>query len=312
MTRADITRRGFLAGTSSAALAATTPLYAAEQEEPKGGIGGTGIVGTLTDFGSLMVNGQRILLTPETTFAGPLGPLAEADLAIGQALTIEADAASLTAARVFVADPVIGRVKTVDNANRTFVVDGQVITLDPSLSEPPQQGDRVAVSGLWRDDQIVATRHAPAPDGPSALSGVYLTEAGALPRIGKERLFFDSDLTPPPDGAFVVVRGSHQAGAFFVEELEIGRFFGAAGPLRTLSVEGYLRPTENAPFYEIAGLGHSFDKEAQLAPLEGARAIFEGAYTGAFEVAEATVLSPDFNQRRAQLHRGDATPVSTR
>ncbi len=261
MTHANLNRRTFLAGVSAAALAPTAPLYAAEQEEPKRGIGGTGIVGTLTDFGSLMVNGKRVLLTPDTVISGPLGAMVEADLAIGHALTIET-ALDLTTARVFVADPVIGRVKAVYRDQRAFCVDGVVVRLDPTLNVLPQSSDWVTVSGLWRGDEVIATRVASSTPGVSALAGVFRKEQSALPRIGSERIFLPDTLSAPADGTFIVVRGAHQAGSFFVDEMSVGRFTDAAGPLKDLSVEGYLSPTAKAPFFEVDGLGHSFDAGA--------------------------------------------------
>lgn len=312
MTRTKVSRRSFITNVSAAALIAPgRPLYAAEQEEPKGGIGGTGIVGTLTDFGSLMINGLRVTLTPDTVIAGPLGAMAEADLAIGQALTVEADA-DLVAARVFVADPVIGRVKSVDATTRRFWVDGIQAQLDPTAGELPQSGDHVAVSGLWRGSEVIATRLTPTDPGKSALAGVFLTEAGKLPRIGSERVLLPSGVAEPASGAFVVVTGRHQAGAFFVETLTPGRFFGAAGPLQSLSVEGYLDPKLQAPFFEVAGLGHSFDPEAQLSAFSQDRAIFEGEYTGLFEVATAKVLPETLGARREALRQAAIRAQSTR
>ena len=312
MTRIKFTRRSFIAATSAAALGAhSRPLYAAEQEEPKGGIGGTGIVGTLTDFGSLMINGLRVTLTPDTVISGPLGAMAEADLAIGQALTVEAGA-DLIAARVFVADPVIGRVKSIDADNRSFWVDGIQARLDPTVGALPRTGDHVAVSGLWRGSEVVTTRLTPAKPGKSALAGVFLKEAAKLPRIGSERVLLADGMAEPASGTFVVVTGRHQAGAFFAETLAPGRFFGAAGPLQSLSVEGYLDPKPKAPFFEVSGLGHSFDPEAQLGAFSKDRAIFEGQYTGLFEVATAKVLPETLDARRQALRQSVVTAQSTR
>lgn len=312
MTHTNWSRRSFITATSSAALLASThPLNAAEQEEPKGGIGGTGIVGTLTDFGSLMVNGLRITLNADTVISGPLGPMSEADLAIGQALTIEASA-DLVAARVFVTDPVIGRVKSVDANTRRFWVDGIQAQLDPTAGALPQSGDHVAVSGLWRGSEVAATWLTRAAPGISALAGVFLKEAGKLPRIGTERILLPDGMAEPPSGTFVVITGRHQAGAFFVNTLTPGRFFGSGAPLQFLSVEGYLDPQPEAPFFEISGLGHSFDPMAQLASFREDLAIFDGRYTGLFEVATAKVLPKTLEARRQALRQAEVTAQSTR
>ncbi|MEO1612986.1 MAG: hypothetical protein AAFU55_11645, partial [Pseudomonadota bacterium] len=70
MTR--LSRRSLLLGASALAIggcAADDRLAAADPDEPRGGIGGTGIVGVLTDFGSLIVNGKRIELDGRTRIA---------------------------------------------------------------------------------------------------------------------------------------------------------------------------------------------------------------------------------------------------
>ncbi|MEM7488864.1 MAG: hypothetical protein AAF390_07030, partial [Pseudomonadota bacterium] len=89
------TRRTVLTLLASGAVAACRPsppaVVTRDESDPfEGGIGGTGIVGVLTDFGSLIVNGLRVEVTSGTTVATPFGRVGEGALAPGQALTIVA------------------------------------------------------------------------------------------------------------------------------------------------------------------------------------------------------------------------------
>ncbi|MEM7269576.1 MAG: DUF5666 domain-containing protein [Pseudomonadota bacterium] len=300
-----LTRRFML--TSAVALAACAPLQVADNDrsddDPRGGIGGTGIVGTLTDFGSLMVNGERIVLTEATSITGPFGALTEGDLAIGQALTIEASPVNgvMTAARVVVSDPLTGLVQRVDRGAGVIEVLGVEVRLDPSIAPPPE-GARVAVSGLWRGDAVEASRIALTSGSTlSAIMGV--ARSGEQFTIGGVPIRFAAGVTPPPSGAFVTASGLFDGVNLIVTDLAIGRFTGAAGPIEGLSIEGYLDPIASAPFFEVSGLGHSFDAAAQLGALKDERSVMTGPYTGAFEVAEGLTLRGDFEDRRALLRR---------
>ena len=82
-----------------------------------------------------------------------------------------------------------------------------------------------------------------------------------------------------------------------------GRFFGDAGPLEQLLVEGYLEPTKQAPFFTVSGLGHSFDRNAKLNELKGQRVLFSGPYVGTFAVEQGLPLPGDQDARRALVRR---------
>ena len=138
--------------------------------------------------------------------------------------------------------------------------------------------------------------------------------AGAVARdgddaysIGGRRATFEDD--PPPVGAFVTAFGESVRDAFAVRSYTVGRFTGAAGPLKRLSIEGYLEPIERAPFQEVSGLGHSFDAAASLAPFADRRTLFVGAYEDAFKVEYGVDLPEAAEPRRvliARLAAGEA------
>lgn len=294
-------RRSFIAGL--AALAACAPADPAREADgrraPEGGIGGTGIVGVLTGFGSLRINGLRVALAPGLAVESAFGPEGLDTLAPGESLTVEArgDAGALVAARVRRTEPLVGPVTR--GAAGGIMVMGTEVTLDPSLAVPAP-GTFVRVSGLWRDAGVVASRIAPAGSLAAAAGEIRRTAGGW--RIGGTPVD-PAGAALPAEGTHVTVTGIWRGGMLRAERVEVGRFLGAAGPLARLSVEGYLEPVPAAPGFAVSGLGHSFDPAARLARFAGMRALFEGAYTGAFEVATGVPLPEDPATRAEVLER---------
>ena len=314
-----LTRRSFGLGAGAFGLAACADNRIAEapKEEPRGGIGGTGIVGVLTEFGSLIVNGRRVEVDASTEIRGLLGPLSEDDLAIGQALSIEAAAekGGLTARRVLVADPLIGRVERVSPETRSFEICGVRVNLGADAGGLPGGSDWVAVSGLWNGVEVVASRVSPSRPGVSAVSGDVRRDAASGVRIGTARIEVEGPGAAPEDGVFAIARGGYAEGVVKAEAFEIGRFTGAAGPLERLAVEGYLDPVPTAPFYRVSGLGHSFDADASLSAFVGERTLFEGPYKDAFAVETGLPLPRDAGARARLLRsllKGGPAPETMR
>lgn len=314
-----LNRRAAVATLGAGALAAcAAPMRVAEPEKktPKGGIGGTGIVGTLTDFGSLIVNGLIVETDGATKVTTAFGPADAATLAIGQNLTIEAatETASLFARRVHVAHPVIGVVQRLSADGMSALISGIDVTAEPGAIGSFAEGATVAVSGAWRGSRVLASRidrFDPLPQ--SAIAGVLTEGTGPDTRaIAGVPLAGIDPPDMPPTGTFVTVVGKPVNSGFMVQTLTSGRFTGAAGALTDLSVEGYLEPEATAPFYTVSGLGHSFDPAAKLAPFETTRTLFVGRYVGTFAVEYGVVLPDDLANRRSvmrTLQAGDLDAV---
>ncbi|MFQ6551804.1 DUF5666 domain-containing protein [Aestuariibius insulae] len=289
-------RRHFLAATAGTCLSA--PWLAAQDSTPpsEGGIGGTGIVGILTDLGSLIVAGRRVETTNRTRFVNAFGAARESDIGIGTALTVEAVAqgGALVAQRVLVSYPLIG----------TLMQDGSVngirVIAEPGAVGRPAPGTVVAVSGVWRDGAVVASRFDRITGAPySVIAGDILRDADGSWRIGTARLTLPFGARPTA-GTYVTALGSPETDGFTVRRQSAGRF-GRRAVLGALAVEGYLRPAPAAPGYRLAGLGHSFDEGAQLQPFHGHRALFTGPYVQTFEVSRGLILPERLDQRRAAM-----------
>lgn len=300
MTIAKLSRRHILAALSTAFL----PFSAYAQSstrEIEGGIGGTGIVGILTHSDNLIVSGNRLETDGRTTYTDAFGEIRRNDLSTGDSLTVEAAGPldELVARRVHVTHPLVGRVSSISGDALQLVVNGIEVILEnaaPNVSI----GARVAVSGLWRETRVIASRVTPARSTRDLISGDVRRSFGNV-QVGQTNIR-GGGVGGLADGSFATTIGEFQEarGRVQVSDLVPNRFIGAAGALGQLSIEGFLEPITAAPGYRVAGLGHSFANDLQLEEYEGPRVLFNGPYTGKFAADRALVL-PDNTQRRRSL-----------
>lgn len=315
------TRRAVLLGLGASGLAACARLEApgpveTAERPSEGGIGGTGIVGTLVDSRDFTVNGLSLTADEALTLRDAYGALTRDRLALGQVLTVEATSeenGELRAQALSVVHPLIGQIEAIERGKITIL--GTEVTVERGAPRKdadgrnfrPKVGQRVAVSGLWRGPDVVASRLDLLPaelDAPSVIAGVVKAgPAPDRPTLGGLELVLSAGQAAPPLGTFVTAQGNRVGRSFEVSSLREGRFQGAAGPLERLSVEGYLDRVPRAPGFVVADLGHSFDPDAKLQSFAQERALFVGPYIGTFEVALGLPLPENFSQRRRLVER---------
>ena len=304
----NVDRRALLLGSTATLLGACAvgdDFAEGTRAQPKGGIGGTGIVGTLTDFGSVIVNGLRIAVGPGLPVTTPFGDAAQDVLALGQNLTIEAETISgtLLARRIALVYPIVADLDAADAGDAAAMTIGGIpVRLEPGAVNNSSPGQRVAVSGIWNGGEIVASRLDPVPgDTPVTVSGTLRgMGAGGRWTIGAVPVILPGGVTGQ-SGSFATASGALADGILEIDDYRPGRFTGAAGALTQLSVEGYLAPSPTAPFQAVDGLGHSFAEDTELAPYTGKRTLFVGPYDGKFNVDQGQVLEEAFDARRRQL-----------
>ncbi|WP_243144950.1 DUF5666 domain-containing protein [Litoreibacter roseus] len=303
-------RRTFLSlmGTTFAAGCAAPALVTRNEKDPfEGGIGGTGIVGLMTDFGSLIVNGLRVEITSGTRFETPFGEGSESDVQVGAPLTIAASLSRdrLVARHVLVSYPLVGRVQAIGHGR--FSVNGAPIITEPGGQGRLTHGTRVAVGGVWSPEGLVASR-IDASDEPRDLIAGVVSRGGPTGLLieGTPMRLNDGNFAPP-SGQYVTAIGDYDGRIFNAATTRTGRFTSGAVGFRQLSVEGYLEPVRANPGFRIAGLGHSFAREVKLAPLAAERAIYFGRYTGAFRAAKGYIVPENFGRRREILRNGLGT-----
>lgn len=168
-----------------ATLAATAAaLTACGGGGSSGGIGGTGnnpdvAVGTITQFGSVWVNGVEYELDAATTIRIDDNPGVESELREGMVVRIDGDISGRRAGDIVVDGAVKGFVEQVIDANQ-IVVMGQTIQIDTTTKFEngvrPVAGNRVDVHGLVAGDGVIAAgfieRKSTAPTPPFAVKGV--------------------------------------------------------------------------------------------------------------------------------------------
>ena len=139
---------------------------------PVGGIIGSGIAfGPVSGFGSIIVNGVRYD-TSSATFSIDDGAGTEADLKVGQVVTVKAetdDQGNTNATEVIFDNEVEGPIESIDLVANSLFVLGQLVLVDTNTSfddsittaslEGLSVGDVIEVSGLINSNgAIVATR----------------------------------------------------------------------------------------------------------------------------------------------------------
>lgn len=298
MTTRKFTRRNVLL---CGAAACTLPYHLPAQErEVEGGIGGTGIVGILTDFGSLIIGGHTVETLAQTRYESAFGQLTERDLALGDSLTVEAvgDSDNLVARRIHVTYPLVGQVASIEE--RAAVINGVTVTLSPT-GAAPRIGDRVAVSGLWKGTTVVASRIARAGSPLDLIAG-DVSRVGLSSLIGGVKVRGGGIGRAAP-ASFATALGTFDPGtqSLAAQTVRLGRFTNAAGPLQRLAIEGFLEPAPRAPGYRVSGLGHSFARNLNLAPFAASRTLFIGPYDETFAANRAITLSENLQERRTVL-----------
>ena len=232
------------------------------------GIGGTGIIGAITGFGSIFVNGYEVEIADDLAVAIKDGQTSASQLAIGQVVEIEAngDGTHVNASSVRVRHEVGGTIEKIDATRRTITLLGQNIQL-PANSEGLNSsngiafenlriGDRVDVSGFRRGDgTIEATRLDPLPsDEPDHLIGTLRKTRSATLTVAGLALSADHAINTNAlnDGSEVRVVGQWRGHRFRARRIRARARLRFSNHVRHLAIEGYVRRTRGG----LYALGH--------------------------------------------------------
>lgn len=238
-----------------------------------GGIGGTGqraeaevgVLGVVTGFASICVNGIEVHFDAKTPVALNGDPSSAGALGIGQVVSVLAVGAGTQARAqwIDIVDAAVGPVTAVESAGTLLQVNKQRVRIDASTALGPglsrtqlsaaEVGDTLRVSGLrTADGTIVATRVETAPPGTRALAAEpadpglgrflvegYVTDAApqAL-RVGPTRFSVGPDTAAQlTRGQLVRLWGRSEGGNRVVERADFlsGPF--EVRPQRTLRVD---------------------------------------------------------------------------
>ncbi|HUB44629.1 MAG TPA: DUF5666 domain-containing protein [Acetobacteraceae bacterium] len=167
------------------------------------GIGGTGIVGVITGFGSVFVDGLEVAYDPATPVTVDGEADAQAALRVGQLAAIDAsDDHGLHAVSIAVQHEVSGPVTAViaddGTGGRMLIVAGQRVAIGPGTEglQTVQSGDWIAVSGLRQPDGVIAASRID-----QRTPGTVLVRGPVVPGAGGWRI---GDLSVrPPEGSSI-------------------------------------------------------------------------------------------------------------
>ncbi|HUF56569.1 MAG TPA: DUF5666 domain-containing protein [Thermohalobaculum sp.] len=291
---------------------------------------GVGILGTVLGAkpGAIEVNGMTVATAPDTLLSGGFaapGPLGGETIPPGHVVEIAAErqAGRLVAREIEPIFALAGPIAAVEPGEQRLVVMDTQVLVPPEALLPPgglaalRPGQRVAVSGLWLGETLVASRIDPRTQkgvADAVVSGVVSPLPGALYRIGGVPLAAELGALRP--GYFHVVTGDWIAGALLVDEIRLGRRVISRWPADRLVVEGYGRVRDFAGFHsgypgpnrggyfagvtrvayegkigpdpawrdwfvDVGGLGRPLDpREDEVAAVGDVRALFVGPHDG--------------------------------
>ena len=236
------------------AIISFTPPPAAEtkKDEREGGIIGTGIVGTITELGSIIVNNQRITFGDDMMASSVLGEITASSLVPGQLVSVMAERSSdiWNAKTIEVHYPLIGPLK-LENG-RTWIL-GTSVDLSQTDTAGISEGDWLAVSGLWQQDRLIASAVSKLEQRSLAvLSGTYMPSADTDSFLIGQSIVSGVDLAHVEPGDVVTVTGRPSNDGIVAETVRIGLF---SGSLEKMIVEGYMSAPMTDGLYTILGSG---------------------------------------------------------
>jgi len=153
----------------------------------EGGIGGTGVVGTITGFGSIIINGLHVNYDQKHSVDSALGAMTPERFAVGQVVAAQTTYAGgrLVAVRLVHHLALAGPVQAIDPVTRKIRVLGEAVHVMPGAVigagrvEDLRVGQSVMVSGLRGADGVFASRIDPSPQEMGAVvSGTVSAKAG--------------------------------------------------------------------------------------------------------------------------------------
>lgn len=160
------------------------PSFTIESDNGDRGIGGTGVIGTISRFGSIIVNDMRIAYPAGASVEIDGRATTSADLRIGQVVHAVAatDGAGFVTDRILVTSEVVGPIESL--AQGRLVVLGQSVATGFVDAKGLRKGQWVAVSGLRDLDGVIAASHIQRRDDSLAQVAGPVRIRNGVARIG--------------------------------------------------------------------------------------------------------------------------------
>ena len=226
----------------------------------EGGVGGTGIVGIITGFASICVNGVEVQFDADTPVSENGQPGSPKQLAVGQVVAVRAQGVGqeLSASRIAMIHAAVGPVDAINSAAGEFSVLGQTVRpLDKTLMVGMRTGNWVRVSGhRLAQEEIAASRiEAIAAQPLAQLIGTISKLENDSLTVEGTRIRFDvrqngGDLVV---GGEVVISGQWDGRELRAQRVESDPVSDSLGKVDQVVLEGYIRKLDGNQLH----LGHS-------------------------------------------------------
>jgi Domain of unknown function (DUF5666) len=267
---------------------------------PTGGMGGTGItasagvVGVVTGFASICVNGAEVFYRGDTPVEINGRAAAARDLERGQVVRVDAQQVSRSeyrASRIAVLEALIGPVTQVDNKRRMFWVMGQPVRLTPeavvalSGNGLPAVKSSVRVSGLMnaRGEVLASRIEGVSPKAPAYLMANITQLDRRVVQLGWVRVELPAGAENDglQLGQEVAVRGRWDGEGIVADAYWIDPRLKFANKPKRLSLEGYVLECDAPGRYALNGVELKPSPGVnEPAPYLGRRVIVQGELSG--------------------------------
>jgi hypothetical protein len=219
---------------------------------------GVGVVGTITGFASICINGLEVHYAANTLVTSNGLPASTADLAVGQVVTIDAAGDGkhddeFSGVRVSVLNAVVGAVSAVDAAAKSLQILGQTVRVTPQTLIADSTGIKtfdflqvnalVRVSGLrLANGDIVASRVETALSlaQASVVGPVTQRDADGFSIYGLRIANGDVTGASAVAGGEVMVSGRLDGSTLRPERVALSPSLSFAGDIDHLVLEGYI------------------------------------------------------------------------
>lgn len=242
-------------------------------QQAKGGIGGTGIIGIITGFGSVCVDGLEVDYDSSTPVSMNGAPSSSEHLALGQVVAIDAGSmgAKLVANNISIVNALEGPLTKVRANNGVlYVMEQRVrITTDTTLAgiaslNEATPGQSVRVSGYRNaDNEVVASRIETVSAMPvaSIVGTVTSDRADSLSIAG---LRVRSAALPEPIGTEVLVRGTWDGERLNAASTKTDPSLPFAGHVEHVVIEGLVLKRQGTQQVTINGFNVMLSAETAL------------------------------------------------
>lgn len=215
-----------------------------------GGLGGTGIIGIITGFASICVNGIEVHYDSNTPISIDGRPSTARDLAVGQVVAARALGAGheLVARNIAVVHAAIGPISNINSETGEMRVLDQTVQIGKSVDHDyvssMKVGDWVQVSGHRQSNgAIIASRIETTPPHAQAKVNGHITQIdthGFVVNGTRVQHDAKSSLTDISQGMEIEVTGQWDGIHLHAQQIQVEPMSRSIGNVEHLVIEGYI------------------------------------------------------------------------